>query len=190
MKFDKKEIFTISNFVSLLRVLLFVPIYFALQKITVGYEYRIYAVLLFILAFLTDVLDGYLARKLNQISEVGKIIDPFADKILIALIVIHLYLIGEITPLYFFVILGRDILIFIGGIFVTKKLGYVLPSNYTGKATALLIALFLLITVLNAKELAPLIYYALYYLTIVMSFISVYVYASRAIKEIKAKGNR
>ncbi len=185
MKYSKKEIFTVSNFISLLRVLLFIPIYFALQNITRGYEYRIYAVSLFILAFITDVLDGFLARKLNQISEVGKIIDPLADKMLIALIVIHLYLIGEITPLYFYVILGRDLLIFTGGIFVSKKLGYVLPSNYTGKATALSIAFFLLITVLNAKEYAPVLYYFFYYFTIIMSFISVYVYGARAVKEIK-----
>ncbi len=185
MKYSKSEVFTISNFISLVRVLLFIPIFFALQKITEGYEYQIYAVSLFILAFITDVLDGYLARKLNQISEVGKIIDPLADKLLIALIVIHLYLIEEITPLYFYVILGRDLLIFTGGIFVSKKLGYVLPSNYTGKATALSIAFFLLITVLNAKEYYPLFYEIFYYFTIFMSFISVFVYGKRAVKEIK-----
>jgi len=160
----KTELFTVSNFISLLRVLLFIPIYFALAKITEGFEYRIYAVSLFLLAFVTDVLDGYLARKLNQISEVGKIIDPLADKLLIALIVINLYLIGEITPLYFYVILGRDLLIFIGGIFVTKKIGFVLPSNYVGKITALSIAFFLLITVLNVKEYAKLVYDIFYYL--------------------------
>ncbi len=189
MKYSKEEIFTISNFISLLRVLLFIPIYFALQNITRGYEYRIYAVSLFILAFITDILDGYLARKLNRISEVGKIIDPLADKMLIALIVVYLYLINEITPLYFFIILGRDVIIFVGGIFVTRKLGYVLPSNYVGKATALSIAFFLLITVLNAKEHAPALYWFFYYFTIVMSFISVYVYGKRAVDEIKKKEN-
>jgi Phosphatidylglycerophosphate synthase len=48
----------------------------------------------------TDMLDGYLARKLNQVTEVGKIIDPLADKAAMALIVIKLYLIGEISGFF------------------------------------------------------------------------------------------
>ena len=88
---------------------------------------------------LTDVLDGYLARKLNQVTEVGKIIDPLADKAAMAVIVVKLFSIGEISAFFFLLIIIRDLLIFIGGIYVSKKLGRVLPSNKLGKLTVLFI---------------------------------------------------
>lgn len=185
MKYSSKEIFTTSNFVSLLRILLFFPIYFTLQRIEIDSIYRIYSVLLFILAFITDILDGFIARKFNQISEVGKIIDPLADKILVALIIIQLYLQSEITTEYFIIILLRDLIIFLGGIYVSKRLHYVLPSNVVGKITVFLIASYLLVTVLNGVYNLTFIRKIFYYLGIIMSFVSVIVYSNRAIVVLK-----
>ncbi|MCK7524307.1 MAG: CDP-alcohol phosphatidyltransferase family protein [Ignavibacteriales bacterium] len=54
-----------------------------------------------VFAATTDMLDGYLARKLNQVTEVGKIIDPLADKAAMAVIVVKLFLIGEISTFLF-----------------------------------------------------------------------------------------
>ncbi len=54
-----------------------------------------------VFAAATDMLDGYLARKLNQVTEVGKIIDPLADKAAMAVIVVKLFLIGEISYFLF-----------------------------------------------------------------------------------------
>ena len=47
------------------------------------------AIGLFVLAAVTDVLDGYLARRLDEVSEFGKIIDPLADKVFVGVIVVH-----------------------------------------------------------------------------------------------------
>ncbi len=68
------------------------------------------------IAAITDILDGYLARKFNQVTEFGKIIDPLADKIAIGAIIIKLFIIGVIPLYYFFMIIVRDVLIFLGGI--------------------------------------------------------------------------
>ena len=100
MKYSSKEIFTISNGISFLRFLLVIPLWFLLDNYqSQSVRYITFALCVF--AALTDVLDGYLARKLNQVTEVGKIIDPLADKAAMAVIVVKLYLIGEISAFFF-----------------------------------------------------------------------------------------
>lgn len=139
-----------------------------------------------ILAAITDVLDGYLARKLNQITEFGKIIDPLADKVLVVFVVLNLFLIGDIPEYYFYLIVARDILILLGGLIVSKKLGKVLPSDYFGKATVLAISFTLLMILLNVdKQSLP--YLLLYYLSILLIFISFINYVIKAVKALNKK---
>ncbi len=185
LNFKKKDIFTISNFISFLRILLFFPIYYTLSNLQVDDSFRYYTLGLFLLAYLTDISDGYLARKFNQVTEVGKIIDPLADKILVALIVIQLYLQNDIPAYYFYIIIGRDLLIFTGGIYVSRKINFVLPSNYVGKGTVVSIGLFFILVVLGTKTTIPVLYYFVEYLSILLSIISVAVYARRGYIEIK-----
>ncbi len=184
-KLKKEDIFTISNFISFVRILLFFPIYYTLSNLNAGASFRYWTLALFFFAYLTDISDGFLARKLNQVTEMGKVIDPLADKILVALISIQLFLQGDIPAFYFYIIIARDVFIFTGGIFVSKKLGRVLPSNYWGKATVVSIGLYFIIVVLNGKIETPVLYYFVEYLSIFMSFLSVIIYGYRAYKEIK-----
>lgn len=69
---------------------------------------------IFILAAITDWLDGYFARKFNAQSTMGKFMDPIADKILVSTILILLVPGGAVHPVLVILILGRDLLI--GGI--------------------------------------------------------------------------
>jgi len=68
----------------------------------------------FILASLTDWLDGMLARKFNVESNMGRLMDPIADKILVLGAIIMLLAMGRVDPIMVFLFLARDI--FIGGI--------------------------------------------------------------------------
>ena len=70
--------------------------------------------LLFVLASITDWFDGYLARKYNAVSNLGKFMDPIADKILVATVLIMLIPTGRVGPILVILLLTRDILI--GGI--------------------------------------------------------------------------
>ncbi len=72
------------------------------------------AAVIFILAAVTDWLDGYFARKFSAQSTMGKFMDPIADKILVSTILILLVPSGAVHPVLAILILGRDILI--GGI--------------------------------------------------------------------------
>ena len=137
-----KEIFYISNLLSLSRFVLLIIIVFSL---TSAFNSRyLYASLLIIIMWLTDILDGYFARSRNEVSEIGKIIDPVADKTSIITISMIMVITGIIPLWFFLVIMSRDILILSGGLYVKKKKGIILQSNITGKLTVFIIGFTLL----------------------------------------------
>jgi len=185
MEINFKEINTKSNYLSLVRLFLAIPFFFLIEHINDDYSYRIVILILMLFGLFTDLADGWLARKFNEITELGKIIDPLADKVAIGVIVLKLYLIGEITNLYFWVIVLRDLIIFIGGIILSRKINKVLPSNLLGKITVLTIGFFLIALILNSKVDAPQIYNFLYYFSLLMSIISVIGYGIRGYESIK-----
>ena len=66
-----------------------------------------------LMAYISDLLDGYIARKRNEITEWGKILDPLADKIFVGLTCIALLSIGQLSIWYIALVIGRDVLIFL-----------------------------------------------------------------------------
>jgi CDP-diacylglycerol---glycerol-3-phosphate 3-phosphatidyltransferase len=66
---------------------------------------------IFLVAALTDWLDGYLARKLNQISDLGKFLDPLVDKLLVLAPLLMLIELGQVPAWGVFIILGRELAI-------------------------------------------------------------------------------
>jgi len=177
ISFDK--IFTVSNFISFLRVFLVIPFIIILPNLDEGNN-RLWVIILIAIGYISDLLDGYLARKLNEVSELGKIIDPLADKVCVIAVVTMLFLSDEIPTFYFVVIILRDVIIFFGGILVSKKIGKVLPSNLLGKITVSSIGFFIIAVVSNLHQHSIMIYDFLYYISIILSFASVAGYALRA----------
>ncbi|MCK4297668.1 MAG: CDP-alcohol phosphatidyltransferase family protein [Candidatus Marinimicrobia bacterium] len=109
---NDKRVFTLSNFISAFRLLFLIPIFFFLkQDSPTG---NLWAVFFMVWAIVTDIVDGYLARKLNQVSYWGKIIDPVSDKVCIAAVIIFLAFIPREVkiPIWFVaLVLGRDLAI-------------------------------------------------------------------------------
>lgn len=137
-----KEIFYLSNLLSLSRfVLLIFTAYFLVSD---KEYYYLFGSLFIVLLWLTDILDGYFARKRNEISELGKIIDPLADKVSIAVITLILLLTGIIPIWFFLVVILRDLIILFGGLYIKKKYAVVLQSNWIGKLTVFVIGFTLL----------------------------------------------
>jgi CDP-diacylglycerol--glycerol-3-phosphate 3-phosphatidyltransferase len=181
----KHKYFTISNLLSLLRLLLVVPIWIFFNNFP-DQTFRYLVLAAGIFALITDVLDGYFARKFDEVTEFGKIIDPLADKVVIGFVVIKLFLIGEIPTYYFIMILARDILILIGGLLLAAKTKYVLPSDKFGKATVVSIGIVLLMMLINVDRNT--VYYLLvYYLSIGLIVISFANYFYKAVKVINKK---
>ena len=184
MKLNYTELLKTSNLISILRILLVFPTAYYLSKINENDSYRIIVILFFVGAYISDLLDGFIARKFNQITEFGKIIDPLADKVFVTMIVLELFWMDEIPTYYFWIIILRDVIIFLGGIYVSNVIGKVLPSNLLGKITVASIASFLLVVVGGGHEISWL-YNMFLYISIFLSFASVLGYGVRAYENIK-----
>ncbi len=140
---------TISNLLSIVRALLVIP--FVLVMLSDSPNARWWGLLLLGVAALTDKLDGELARRFGQITEWGKMLDPLADKIgmaVLAFVLVHLKLI----PLWLLVaILARDVLILAGGLYLKRKRGVVEQSNILGKWTVGVLAATMALAMVNVQ---------------------------------------
>jgi cardiolipin synthase (CMP-forming) len=171
-----EKIWNLPNILSLFRILLAIPLGFALW-----YNENVIAVLIALLSSITDIIDGYFARRLNQSTEFGKIIDPLADKVTFGTIVIVL-IIQQRIPLWFaLIILGRDLLILLGGLWASKKIKSVLPSNLFGKITTIVLMLTLLLIILGINSI---VYYAIWASTLCLA-VSFFYYAVRTLIVVK-----
>lgn len=173
--------FTISNFISFLRLLLAIPMWFLLKE-NMNYE----ALALGLFAILTDLSDGYIARKMNQISEWGKVIDPVADKVFVGVTAIALVMRGSIPMWFLVAVLARDILIMLGGLYASTKINMVIPSNYVGKATVICISSVLVTGVINYIPIMDI----LTYIATAAMLLSLIVYGKGMIDKIKAAENK
>lgn len=176
--FDEKgvQMMTISNILSLLRASLAPLMWWLLQ-----HHYNREAVILGILAMITDMLDGYLAREMDEITELGKIIDPIADKAFVAVTAIALVMRGSL-PLWFVVaVIARDLIILGAAFYAQTKLPKIMPSNKIGKATVIVISIVLLLGILEAHFLLD------FFITLatLMMLLSLGVYGQRMQKELQ-----
>jgi cardiolipin synthase (CMP-forming) len=125
------RIWTVPNQITLLR-LGFLPLFLIL----IVYEHYRWALLILVLAGLSDGIDGLLARRLNQKSSIGAYLDPIADKLLLSSSFVILAM-EKITPWWLTImVLSRDILLLIVAAVIILISGYrPFPPSLLGKAT-------------------------------------------------------
>lgn len=97
-------------------------------------QHYVAAVILFLAGGLTDVLDGFIARKYNLVTSWGKIADPMADKLMQLTALVILSLVIKVIPVELLVIiLAKEIFMGIGAILLYKQNNYVVSANWYGK---------------------------------------------------------
>lgn len=114
------------------------------QTIIINIKY-IVAGLLFLIASLTDYVDGYLARKLNLVTDTGKVLDAVADKILVNSVLIILAGQGIIGPIIPVLIIGRDTVVDILKMLAGREVGAVAASSMGKWKTAIMMVALTLI---------------------------------------------
>ena len=109
---------TIPNWLSFIRIAL-IPVFAVLFV----QGHQLVAVIVMICAALTDLFDGKIARKFNQVSNLGKILDPIADKLsqmAIVIVLLYTYWENPIKYLFFFIIV-KEVLMLLGGALLLSK---------------------------------------------------------------------
>jgi CDP-diacylglycerol--glycerol-3-phosphate 3-phosphatidyltransferase len=149
----KTPVFTAANVITLVRLLLLVPIFLLIRRD--GQAAQMLVLFLVILGWLTDGLDGYLARRMGQISELGKILDPIVDKIFVLFLLLFLILLRDFPPWVLFIIFPRDLLILGGGFYLASKRKTVEQSQAWGKITTNALTATILAYLLRWRPVAP-----------------------------------
>ena len=123
------RILTVANMISLLRAFLALPIIYTLQYP----DWRLWTFILILIAMISDMLDGYFARRAHEVTQFGKWIDPIADFICLTSVTFYLAL-NEMFPMWFFAFyLFRYVTIAILAIYLINYSGFILSSNMYGK---------------------------------------------------------
>ncbi len=109
------------------------------------------AICFFILACATDALDGYIARKKNLITDLGKFMDPLVDKLLVISVLITLVELQKISCWIAIIIVWRELII-TGFRLVAAKKNTVIQANYLGKIKTVLQMIMIVLVVLDFKN--------------------------------------
>ncbi|WP_445995975.1 CDP-diacylglycerol--glycerol-3-phosphate 3-phosphatidyltransferase [Okibacterium fritillariae] len=132
------RILTLPNLLSFLRLAL-VPVFLLL--LVEGED--IWALVVLAVSGITDFLDGFLARKLNQVSRLGQLLDPAADRLYIFAALLGLAIRSLIPWWLVAVILARDVMLIVVAILLARRGHGAFPVNWVGKfATACLMVGF------------------------------------------------
>lgn len=149
---ERGRFWTLSNMVSLLRVVLILP---AVWLIALGADYVWEAFGVVAVMIVSDWIDGWLARRWGEISQWGKILDPLADKVAVGAITIAMVVFKGLPVWLVVVVLLRDVVIFLAGMYLVKRHDVLLSSNFLGKVTTLVLSGLLLAYLWDADVLKP-----------------------------------
>ena len=134
----------------------------------------ILALILFLIASITDFFDGYFARKYNTISKIGIFLDPLADKILVIGLFLSFFYLGIIIDwIILSMIIFRDIFVTILRILIQSKGMTMLTSKIAKLKTAIQ---FIIIVILFIQEILPITFNRdiVYYISLIMGIFTFY----------------
>jgi cardiolipin synthase len=128
------------------------------------------ALIVYIVASFTDFLDGYLARRYNLITELGKVLDPFADKVMLITVLVSLYIWGRIPLVIPIVVVAKELFMIVSGLILyLKKERMVIPSNIFGKSATVMFMLSIVLLMMFPENDS---FVYLLYLTVLVKIIA------------------
>ena len=144
----------LPNKLTVLRVIL-IPFFVVSMMIENGANqtFRYVAAAIFIIASLTDMLDGKIARKYNLVTNFGKFMDPLADKLLVCSALICLIQLGQLPAWMVIIIVSREFIIS-GFRLVAAEQGIVIAASYWGKFKTTFQMIAVVLMILNFEALS------------------------------------
>ncbi len=196
MKDRLRKLFTnvwnIPNALTMMRLVL-IPVFVIVFFSTPQDRDKIAALIVFAVASITDMFDGMLARRLNQITDFGKLFDPLADKVMVVTAIVCQAVIGVFPWIAVIVVGAKELAMLFGGMFMLGK-GVVVYSNYWGKTAQVFFIAALLLSFFHPSleagafrimGMTPDL--ALLWVSVALAFAALVVYAAGAVRQLKAK---
>ena len=187
MKERLRKLFTnvwnIPNALTMLRLVLIPVFVYLFWKVD-----RKAALVVFLVASQTDMLDGMLARKLNQITDFGKLFDPLADKVMVLTALICQGLAGVFPWSAIIIVCCKELVMLLGGVFMLSK-NVVVYANYFGKTAQVFFIISLVLSFFHdevAAQNLPL-DIILLWVTVGLALLAMAVYIFGAVKTILSR---
>ena len=174
------NVWNVPNVLTIIRLIL-VPVFVLVFR--AGHPR--WALAIFCLASLTDALDGYLARKLGQITDFGKLFDPLADKLMVLTALFCQGMAGVFPWTAILIVLAKELFMVVGSMFMLGK-GVVVYANYFGKTATVCFILSLILSFFH-QELASWgvqLDVMMMWLSVGLSIVAMGVYTFRAVRQV------
>ncbi len=164
---SRRDFFYISNLLSLFRLLI-VPLLFWYIYTK---QYKL-AVVVGTIAIISDLLDGFFARLLDQRSELGIILDPIADKFAIGAGIVALAISTTTIPTWaLFAVIFRDVAIVSGNVYLAYRAKMITRSNWWGKCTSFSLSIALILYLIRPMDFPLPAHLELYFLYVALCFV-------------------
>ena len=164
----------IANLLSFSRILASIPLIICFNNMNADINYKYYSIIIIFYIVISDILDGFYARKANVVTDLGKIIDPVADKISFITVLIYLInIFGQPFYIFFVLLCLRDVVLLLFSLYFVLYTDYVPQANFMGK---LFIFICVLMIIFHIYELNILIANTLYISSIILLIISTIIY--------------
>ena len=177
----------LPNKLTVLRVIL-IPFFVVSMMIENGANqtFRYVAAAIFIIASLTDMLDGKIARKYNLVTNFGKFMDPLADKLLVCSALICLIQLGQLPAWMVIIIVSREFIIS-GFRLVAAEQGIVIAASYWGKFKTVFQMTAVVLLIFNIPALSVLTS-AVLWIAVILTVVSLVDYVAKNIKVLTEGG--
>jgi len=173
-KIDFREILYVPNMLTLGRLVLLPFIFFCLRHNTPPYTMA--AIVLILAAVLLDSLDGYVAHRLNQVTDLGRILDPIVDKLSVGCGIVFLLVLRDFPLWAALIIFGRDVAILVLVFLLIRRKELITSSNFLGKMTVTALAGMILFYVIDLQPHAIISVYLAVFLVILSGGDYIYSY--------------
>ncbi len=185
---SRQNFITLPNFLTYLRMAS-IPVIVALLKQPSSDFSMNLAFVVYVLASLTDLFDGFLARRRNTVTSIGRLLDPLADKLLTAAVLIMLIPHGKVDAWLAWLIVGREIII-TGLRVIAVGQGYIINASRMGKNKMLSQSLgfiFLLPALPNIQHTLDMIGIVFLWISVFLGYYSAFDYFTNFYKEAKRR---
>lgn len=177
----------LPNKLTILRMIM-VPFFVFFMLVPVaGDATKWIALVIFVVASLTDTLDGYLARRDNLVTDFGKFMDPLADKLLVCSALICFVELGDLPAWMVIIIIGREFIIS-GFRLVASDSGIVIAASYWGKFKTVSQMLMVIVLIADLGGVFDMIGTALIWIALILTVVSLVDYIAKNVQVLTKGG--